>query len=117
MVQKKWTQVRGPHAAKPSPRELPADISDWGGGGERKSKIVSLSLKKKRLFYIYWASLVAQTMKNSPAMQETWIQSLRWEDPMEEDVATHSSVFAWRLPMDRGAWRATVFGSQRVGHN
>ena len=53
-------------------------------------------------------SLVAQTVKNSPAMQETWVQSLGWEDPLEEGMATHSSILAWRIPMDRGAWQATV---------
>ena len=57
-----------------------------------------------------WASLVAQTVKNPPVMWETWVPFLGWEDPLEEDTATHSSILAWRLPMDRGAWRATVHG-------
>ena len=48
--------------------------------------------------------------KNPPAMQETWVRSLGWEDPLEEDMATHSSILAWRIPMDRGAWWATVHG-------
>ena len=48
-------------------------------------------------------------VKNLPAMRET-IQSLGWEDPLEEGMATHSSILAWRIPMDRGAWRATVHG-------
>ena len=56
------------------------------------------------------ASLVAQTVKNPPAMRETWVQSLGWEDPMEEGMTTHSSFLAWRIPMDRGAWQATVQG-------
>ena len=43
-------------------------------------------------------------------MQETWVQSLVWEDPLEEGMATHSSILAWRIPMDRGAWRAAVHG-------
>ena len=55
-----------------------------------------------------WASLVAQTVKNPPTMQETWVQSLGWEDPLEEGMATHSSILAWRIPMDTGAWLATV---------
>ena len=46
-------------------------------------------------------------------MWETWVQSLSWEDPLEEDMATYSSILAWRIPMDRGAWWATVHGSQR----
>ena len=57
-----------------------------------------------------WASLVAQMVKNLPAMQQTWVRSLGWEDPLEEGMATHSSILAWRMPMDRGAWWATVHG-------
>ena len=55
-----------------------------------------------------WASLVAQTVKNCPAMQETWVQLLGWEDPLEEGMAIHSSILSWRIPVDRGAWQATV---------
>jgi len=43
-------------------------------------------------------------------MQETRVQSLGWEDPLEEGMATHSGILAWRIPMDRGAWQATVYG-------
>ena len=57
-----------------------------------------------------WASLVAQLVKNLPAMPETWVRSLAWEEPLEEGMATHSSILAWRIPMDRGAWQATVHG-------
>ena len=53
---------------------------------------------------------MAQTVKNLPAMQETWGQSLGWEDPLEKGMATHSSILAWRIPMDRGACWATVHG-------
>ena len=49
-----------------------------------------------------------QMVKNPPAMRETWVQSLGWEDPLKEAMTTHSSIFAWRIPMDRGAWRAPV---------
>ena len=59
------------------------------------------------------ASLVSQTVKNLPAMWETWVQSLGWKDPLEEVMATHSSVLAWRIPVDTGAWRGSM-GSQRV---
>ena len=55
------------------------------------------------------ASLVPQIVKNLPAMQETWVQSLVWEDPLEEGIATHSSILAWRISMDRGAQWATVY--------
>ena len=47
-------------------------------------------------------------VKNLPAMWETWVRSLGWEDPLEESMATHSSILAWRIPMDRGAWWAIV---------
>ena len=57
-----------------------------------------------------WVSLVAQTVKNLSATWETWVRSLGWEDPLEEGMATHSSIFAWRIPMDRGAWQVTVHG-------
>ena len=62
-------------------------------------------------------SLVAQKVKNLLAMQETWVQSLGWEDPLEEGMATHSSVLSWRIPMNRGAWQATFLGSQRDRHD
>ena len=55
-------------------------------------------------------SLVAQTVKNLPAMQEAWVQSLGWEDSTEEGMATHPSILSCRISMDRGAWRATVHG-------
>ena len=45
-----------------------------------------------------WASFVAQLVKNPPAMQETWVRSLGWEDPLEKGKATHSSILAWRIP-------------------
>ena len=51
-----------------------------------------------------------QIVKSPPTMQETWVQSLGCEDPLEEGMATHSSILAWRTPTDRGAWRATVHG-------
>ena len=60
--------------------------------------------------YYSWVSHVAQSVKNLPAMQETWVQSLVWEDPLEEGMATYSSIFAWRIPKDRGAWEAIVHG-------
>ena len=64
-----------------------------------------------------WASLLLQSVKNLPAMQEIWIRSLGWEDPLEEGMATHSSILVWRIPMDRGAWWVLSMGSQRVGRD
>ena len=57
-----------------------------------------------------WASLVVQSVKNLPAMQETWVQSLGWEDPLEKGKATHSSILAWRIP-----WTEEPGGLQSVG--
>ena len=58
---------------------------------------------------------MVQMVKNLLAMQETWVQSLGWEDPLEEGMATHSSILTWRIPMDRGAWKATVHGVAKSG--
>ena len=63
------------------------------------------------------ASLVVQRIKRLPAMRETWVQSLGWEDPLEQDMATHSSILAWRIPWTEepdGLWSME---SQRVGHD
>ena len=53
---------------------------------------------------------VAQTVKNQPEMWGIWVRSLGWEDLLEKGTATHSSILAWRIPVDRGAWQATVHG-------
>ena len=55
--------------------------------------------------------------KNLPAMQETQVRSLGWEDPLEKETATHSSILTWSIRMDRGAGRATVHGVIRVRHD
>ena len=55
-------------------------------------------------------------VKNLLAMWETRVRSLGWEDPLEEGTATRSSILAWRIPKDRGVWRATVHGVQGVKH-
>ena len=57
-----------------------------------------------------WASLVAQLVKNSPAMQETWVRSLGWEDPLEKGMATHSSILAWRIPWTEEPGRLQSMG-------
>ena len=59
------------------------------------------------------SSLVAQMVKSLPEMRETWVQSLSQEDPLEEGMATHSSILAQRIPMNRGAWWATVHGAAK----
>ena len=53
---------------------------------------------------------MTQTVNNLPVVRETWVQSVGWEDPLEEGMATHCSIRAWSFPLDRGAWWATVHG-------
>ena len=60
---------------------------------------------------LYTASVVAQLVKNPPAMSETWVRSLGWEDPLEKGTATHSSILAWRVP-----WTVQSMGSERAGY-
>ena len=55
-----------------------------------------------------WASLGAQTVKNLPAVQGNWVHSPGWEDSLQEGMATHSRILAWRIPMDRGAQQAPL---------
>ena len=64
-----------------------------------------------------WASLVAQLVKNLPAMRETWVHSLGWEDPLEKEMATHSSTHAWKIPWMEKPGGLKSMGSQRVGHD
>ena len=63
------------------------------------------------------ASLVTQTVKNPPAMWETWVQSLGWEDPLEEDMAAHSSILAWRILWLEDPGGVQSMGSRRVRHD
>ena len=66
-------------------------------------KITKTLIQKDMHTSMFIASLVAQMVKNPPAMWETRVQSLGWEDTLEEEMAIHSSILAWRIPMDRGA--------------
>ena len=63
------------------------------------------------------ASLVAQRVKRLPAMQETWVRSLGQEDPLEKEMATHSSTLAWKIPWTEKPGRLQSMGSQRVRHD
>ena len=60
---------------------------------------------------------VTQTVKNPPAMWETWVQSLSWEDPLEKEMATHSSILAWRIPWIEEPGGLQSMGSQRIRHD
>ena len=64
-----------------------------------------------------WASLMAQRVKNLPALQETHVQSLGWEDPLGKGMATHSSILAWRTPWTEEPGGLQFMGSQRLGHD
>ena len=89
--------------------------------------IFSLDIRKyylillKILLCIYvvllWTSLVAQPIRNLPAMQETRVQSLNWEDLLEKEMATHSSILAWKIPWMEEPSSLQSMGSQRVGHD
>ena len=64
-----------------------------------------------------WALLVAQLVKNLPTMQETWVQSLDWEGPLEKEMATHSSILAWEMLWTEEPNRQQSMGLKRVGHD
>ena len=80
------------------------DLGSIPGSGRSSGEGISYPLQYS------WPAMVAQMVKNLPTVQETWVQSLGWEDPQEESMATHFRTLAWRTPMDRGAWQATVHG-------
>ena len=81
----------------------------------------SLSVCSRCLVNPHWtlprSSQVAQMVKNLPAMQETWVQSLDWENPLEEGMETHFSTIAWRIPRTEEPGGLQSKGSQRVGHD
>ena len=81
-------------------KESPCNTEDPGsilGSGSSPGEGIGYSLQ------YFWASLVAQMVKNLPAVWEIWVRSLGWEDLLEEGMATHSNILAWRIRMDRGA--------------
>ena len=74
--------------------------------------------ESKKEWNIYmWASLLAQRLKRLPGMRETQVRSLGWEDPLEKEMATHSSTLAWRIPWREEPGGLQSMGSQRVGHD
>ena len=82
-----------------------------------------MSLKMSFFFFIialtkdFRASLVAQTVRNPPPVREAWVQSLGWQDLLEEGMATHSSILAWKIPWTEEPGRLQSMGPQRVRHN
>ena len=100
----------------PDPLDMtmtPAGFVKLLSGPSRCPKLIWIWLPWQHLkssWFKVKASLVAQLVKNPPAMQETWVRSLDWEDPLEEGMATHFSILSWKILMDGGTWRTTVHG-------
>ena len=95
-------------------RNLPAYAGDAGsipGLGRSRGEGIDYPLQCS------WPSLVAQTVKNPPAMRETWVLSLDWEDCLEKGTATQSTILAWRIPWTEEPGRLWSTGLQRVGHD
>ena len=81
-------------------------------------KVIEKSIGRLNLSQrVLLASLVAQMVKGLPAIQETWVQSLGGEDPLEEDIATHSSILAWRIPWMEEPGGLQSMGLKRVRHD
>ena len=92
------------------PEELQIQFNNFTIGRNKNGNLVSKWAKD-------WASLVAQLVKNLPAVRETQVRSLGWEDPLEKEMATHSSILAWKISWTEEPGGLQSMGSQRVGHN
>ena len=97
-------------------KNLPANVREIRDMGSTPGSGRSAGEGIGYLLQYSWGSLVAQLVKNLPAMWETWAQSLGWEDPLEKGMATHSSILAWRIPWTEEPGRLQSMRSQRVGH-
>ena len=94
-------------------------MGHWGRSQRRyldKVRFISFSLSLQICLELT-ISLVAQMVKCPPAMRETQVRSLGWEDPLEKEMATHSSILAWKIPWMEEPRRLQSMGSQRVGHD
>ena len=99
-------------------------LKNPGDGGACWAAVYGVSQSRIRLkrpssssSSVIWASLIAQLVKNLPAMQETQVQFLGRENPLEKEMATHSSILAWRIPWTEESGRLQSMGVARVGHN
>ena len=95
-------------------------LQEFTGGSKlpgRPGMLQSIESQRDMTEWLNWTELVAQMVKNPPAMWETWVRSLGWEDPLEEDMATHSSILAWRIPWTEEPGELQSIGSERVGHD
>ena len=89
----------------------------WSFVSNRTSHTLSVTVLETYYGTVLWVSLRAQLVKNSSAMREIWVWSLGWEDPLEEGMATPSSILAWRIPWTEEPGGLQSMGSQRVGHD
>ena len=84
---------------------------------ERKTHFAIPKSKLEIMGSSWWSSLLAQRVKCLPTMRETWVQSLGWEDPLEKEMASHSSTLAWKIPWTEKPGRLQSMGLQRVRHD
>ena len=105
-----WYCFPGSSAGKESTCSA-GDPSLFPGSGRSPGEGIGYPL------HFTWTSLVVQMVKNLPATRETWVRSLGWEDPLEKEIATHTSILAWRIPWMEKLGGLQSMGSQRVGHN
>ena len=98
-------------------KKLPADAGDTRDAGLISGLRRSPGEGNDNLLQYSWVSLVVQMIKNPPAMQEIWVPSLGQEDSLEEGMASHSSILAWRIPWTEELGRLPPKGFQRLGHN
>ena len=98
-------------------QNLPASTGDIRDDGSIPGSGRSLWRRDGYPLQYSWASLLAQLVKNPPAMQETWVRSLGWEDPPKEEMATHSSIFAWKIPWTETPGGLQSMRPQKVRHN
>ena len=94
-------------------------VSNRGVLGWKYKPPEHLALKASRTYFqeSHKASLVAQMIRHLSPMLETWVRSLGWEDPLEKEMATHSSTLAWKIPWTEEPGGLQSVGSQRVGHD
>ena len=115
-IQKTKIMASGPITSWEIDGETVETVSDFIFGGSKVTADGDCSHEIKRQLLL-GASLVAQRLKRLPGMQETRVRSLGWEDPLEQEMATHSSMLAWRIPWREEPGRLQSMGSQRVGQS
>ena len=102
---------------------LPSRDSSWQGRPSGEPGVGDPAREASRRFRLEVfltaarTSLMAQRVKRLSAMQRSWVRSLGWEDPLEKEMATHSSTLAWKIPWTEEPGRLQSMGSQRVGHD